>query len=538
MTAHASPWPVAAGLILLLAACGSPDTVVEPQSELTPPSDRPPLPELVVVETDAPAPSLTAADVSVVRRQTGLAALREGYRQLGDWELWDQVLPNAQLAAAALQADEADNDMTRAGTVTAQALREWHGAYIDAMQTNANDVPGLLAEPSPAALVDGIVGRLREVEGRIPHTSLLLAEVQMQSGDAEGGAATIVKAIESWPADDDVHELARAWRDAVPDPDLLLESLERAVRRTSDDEGVRARSLATSAYLNLSLGGSLYAEGDYAASADRYDRAAREFVMAYEADPDSRTLTGDDADLLGADSAINAGWARYHLAGFALDDGDEGTARDLITQAEESFGEALERVANNERAIQGLDFVGDFYVNPDRLGDQPGGRDMFGRIARRFDLAKWWNNHAFFWRETAPDPDPAVQTANYRNSYEAYERCIALETDNARYTNDTALILVHYLIETASDDELARAEELLRRAWALGKDVCENPFVDEAVYDSNFEAYGDAMYNLALLLFRQQRVSEARELIEELLAIAPGRPDARMLGAQILSVDG
>ena len=166
-------------------------------------------------------------------------------------------------------------------------------------------------------------------------------------------------------------------------------------------------------------------------------------------------------------------------------------------------------------AAKGLGLTADMYYEG---GDQEGIREVFGRAARRFDRAEWWNNYAFFCRETG----------QYEESYQAYSRCIELAPDNARWVNDTGLILLSHL-----DRDHDHAEELFMRARQLGKAACDNPFVsDESRYE-NFLAYTDAMLNLAQLHGRRGKLDQAKVIIDELLTIAPDRSDAIALKAEI-----
>jgi tetratricopeptide (TPR) repeat protein len=109
-----------------------------------------------------------------------------------------------------------------------------------------------------------------------------------------------------------------------------------------------------------------------------------------------------------------------------------------------------------------------------------------------------------------------------------HERCIELAPDNARYVNDTGLILLYHL-----ERDLDRAEELFRRAIALGRADYDNPFADETVKEESFLAFTDAMLNLATLHLRLGQLDAARAQCDELLAIAPDRPDALQLSAAI-----
>ncbi len=120
------------------------------------------------------------------------------------------------------------------------------------------------------------------------------------------------------------------------------------------------------------------------------------------------------------------------------------------------------------------------------------------------------------------------ETGRYEDALAAYERCLALEPDNARYINDTALILLYHLHR-----DLDRAETMFRHAIELGQKACDNPFSDDSVREENFGAFTDAMLNLSLLMARDGRFDEAAALCDQLVAAAPDREDARGLRERI-----
>lgn len=508
-------------LLSMLAACAAPADPPSPAA-ITPVADVAPPP---AEGRGTPLP----ADLG-----RGLDRLRDGLRQQQDWQLWDQVAISVEDATAALLAageQGAPLAQVGAGVSTAEVLAAWNALYLESLEVDADDPAAALRNADLQLRLDALLDRLAAVEGTLPHTSYLLADMQFLSGRDEDGGLTLQYALEKWPGDDDLHALTQAWRDVVPDPDALIDALDRAAARHAGDGGVRARALVTRAHLNLSMGNTDYAEGRLELAATRYRSAGDDFLEAYAS---QFTLSLDEADLLAARGYTYAGWSEYNLADGTLEAGDAEQAAEHIDAAGENFALALSRVPGHEDATRGIDFTGDFLVSPTKLGDMPAAAAFFADMARRFDNGVWWNNAAFFLRETAADPDPAVAQANYETCYAAYERCIALEPDNARFVNDTALILVHY-IDPLDEARADRAEELLRRAWELGREVCDNPFTEQDTYDENFEAYGDAMFNLAVLLARRGRPDEARKLVDELLEVAPHRLDARQLGEALAS---
>jgi hypothetical protein len=141
------------------------------------------------------------------------------------------------------------------------------------------------------------------------------------------------------------------------------------------------------------------------------------------------------------------------------------------------------------------------------------------------DSAEWWNNLAFFARESR----------DYEASYAAYERCIALAPDSPRYLNDTALILLYYL-----QRDLDRAAELFSRAVELGE---AQYAAARAALESGEEgaearladlesAYGDALLNLALLRIQRDEPDAAERDLDRLDEVTKGRFDARIARIQ------
>jgi tetratricopeptide (TPR) repeat protein len=239
-----------------------------------------------------------------------------------------------------------------------------------------------------------------------------------------------------------------------------------------------------------------------------YETGARHLAEARGRDP-----IASDWDLLvwRADCLVNAGWLHYGEAQRLLGEAGLDAARPSLLAAEADFSDAYAALPDDKEARRGLSLTGDLYYQAEDLA---GIREHFGRAAKRFDDAEWWNNHAFFCRETE----------RYEDAYAAYSRCIELAPDNARWVNDTGLILLYHL-----QRDLDHAELLFRRAWELGRAVTDNPFASQEAVQENFLAYTDAMLNLGRLMFEQGRLDEAATVVAELLALAPERPDARQL---------
>ena len=359
------------------------------------------------------------------------------------------------------------------------------------------------------ALQESLLSSLAAVEGTLPQTDTVRAAILFES-ERPAEAEEVVAASWSPPARRGLgyaplHATVREGRDTVPDPQRLAKLLE-------DDA---ARGLATTdasrGYLLLVAGRQRLAADDVAGAAPLFEQGAASFALA-GADP----LAGEwELASRRADCLVNAGDLHYAAARAALETGGVSAAAPALHEAEVAYSGALDSVPDDEGAIRGLELTADAYLGGEGgQPDQAGIRDLFGRAARRFDRPEWWNNYAFFCRETG----------QYEESYTAYCRCIELAPENARWVNDTGLILLYHL-----DRDLDHAQELFERAWKLGKEACDNPFVsDESRYE-NFLAYTDAMLNLAQLHGRRGELDRARSVLDELLVLSPDRRDALAL---------
>ncbi len=307
-------------------------------------------------------------------------------------------------------------------------------------------------------------------------------------------------------------------------------------------------ALETRAALYEELGHRAYAVAQASADSTAYTDAARYFEEAARDARRSRAMarqpSSDAVAAQRAQALVNAGWAHYAVAQKAWFDGDRETkeAWEAAANAQKAFVEALRSEPGNRAAEVALTSLGTLVgtkaqdVDPLSLGpeDMAHIRDYFGDLAPYFEIAEWWNNFALFSRDTgvaaaaAGDMERAREL--WEQSYQAYEQAIAIDPNDARMTNDTGLMLLYHL-----ERDLDRAEELFERAWEMGSEACNNPFADPTSdsYQTDLGGYTDAMLNLALLATRRGDLERASEVIDELVSIAPERPDARGLKAQI-----
>lgn len=391
----------------------------------------------------------------------------------------------------------------RAALATLDALAGWQ-ALVDGTTT--------VAGPGRAALQDSLLASLAAVEGTLPQTDAVRVAILLE-GERPAEAADAIAAAWSPPGRGlgsvPLHAGVREGRESLPDPLRLVPLLQTEAARDA------ASTPATLGYLLLVAGRQRQAAADAAGAATLFEAGAAAFAASRN-DP----LAGEwELASRRADCLVNAGDIHYAAAQQALATGGVPAAASSLAAAEEAYTGALDAVPDDEGAIRGLELTADAYLGGEGgEPDQAGIREVFGRAARRFDRPEWWNNYAFFCRETG----------QYEESYQAYCRCIELEPENARWVNDTGLILLYHL-----DRDLDRAQELFERSWKLGREACENPFVTDESRDENFLAYTDAMLNLAQLHGRRGELDRARVILDELLALSPEREDALALDAQL-----
>ncbi|MSR64066.1 MAG: hypothetical protein EXS08_16715, partial [Planctomycetes bacterium] len=160
------------------------------------------------------------------------------------------------------------------------------------------------------------------------------------------------------------------------------------------------------------------------------------------------------------------------------------------------------------------------------------------------ELGNLWNNLGFLLREYATqleagkieglDERESRARATFRESWQAYQRALALCPNDVRVLNDAALVQVYHL-----RDNLAEAEAELERALALGQEqlaaLGEAP--DERARFPLAQALGDAYTNLGYLAYHIYRQpARAREAFAHALACDSGERSA--LQAYLDALDG
>ncbi len=484
--------------------------------------------QVLAAEPQAAVPS--GADDAWDAMNRALLGLDQAFLQQLDPVLWLDVRTTARAArddVRTARAAGAPAELCLAVQVTLDALLA-RQEVLDPQFTGDDGSGGSLEQVAEDLLF---------VEGRIPQSTLVLVETLFElERDAEGEDA-LVRGLIQWPRDARFHDAARAWRDILPAPERIIELLDTRVRTLdSSDAQTSGLALETIGMLHATMGVAAYEAREFEAAGIHFDQAAAELHRSRSM---PRSLSEDAVATQRADAAVNAAMSFLGAAQevWFQDRSDRELAVQLMEAAEESIVTAMGLRPDHAPTLNAVLFIGETWkdkadvekVTTDDLADS---REFFGRMAERFDVADWWNNYAFWCRETALAAAEAgkneLAMELFEKSYQAYEKTIALEPDNARYVNDTGLILLYYL-----DRDLDRAEELFKRAWELGEEVCDNPFVDEAVAAENLSAYGDAMLNLALLELQRGDPAKAKEINDQLLELSPERFDARALAQRI-----
>jgi tetratricopeptide (TPR) repeat protein len=453
----------------------------------------------------------------------GLDLLTTAITQNGQPDLWTDAGETAQEARRLMLAARETNPTPAldAALSTTDALLAWRSLreYGSVANQGPVDLAAMWSDAN-AALAESVATMLVVSLGHHPQTDEVLLDLLFRTGQSERAARQLGASLRCWPDHPALHAIVRSWRDVIPDPAALIAQLKaRPVGPATQIRGDTQQNWASQGYLSLALALRFEQAGDATEAAAVYEAGAVAFAGA--AVPlqlmDRPAHVLDEWELLSrrADCLVNAGWLRFAEAQRAIGAEDLGAALPALELAEADFVGALLAVPEDADATEGIGLTGDLYY---QAGSPDGIRDFFGRVAPQFENPEWWNNYAFFCRETG----------EYEASYAAYQRCIELAPDNARWVNDTGLILLYHL-----DRDLDYAEELFRRSWALGRKACENPFVSDEAYEDAFLGYTDAMHNLALLLARRDDLQQALEVNAELLELAPGRPDAIQVKLQL-----
>lgn len=515
---------------------------------------------LLLILTLGAAPRAQDAWVGLdaARAQLELAMLQQR-----EPEQWQDVRQTVFLAQESLLGVDEDFDpnLFAAMSATLQTIsvrqdatdKRWQ-AVAQAQSDHAGDEAALGAALSSidtrwTTAATQLAENLLTYQGLLPETHVVASELLFDAGLDSTATASLRDGLMRWPDNALIHEQLRAWPHRLTTTEGFLEGLSLRIDALGDNSPQSVgQALETRAALHEELGQRAYAaaqlttaDTDYADAARSFEAAARDIRRSRSI---ARQLSEDDVAAQRAQSLLNAGWAHYAVAQKRWFEAgrEDPAAWDAAGAAQQDFIDALRSEPGNRSAEVALTSLGTLVgtkaqdVDPLALGpeDMADIRDYFGDLAPRFEIAEWWNNFALFSRDTGVAAAGAgdLETAKklWEQSYQAYEKAIAIDPTDARMTNDTGLMLLYHL-----DRDLERAEELFQRAWEMGAEACNNPFADPESdsYQTDLGGYTDAMLNLALLNAQRGDLERASEVIDELVAIAPARPDARGLKASI-----
>lgn len=276
-----------------------------------------------------------------------------------------------------------------------------------------------------------------------------------------------------------------------------------------------------------------------------YERASQWMGVAATLEPSYRAT----ADSVRFQAQVSAGWCE-------LDSGAPGVAhtRAAYPGALEAASERLLGLLRaNPTQKDELDGLGRSVLHAlSALGERRVAARDFARAAAEArvvvtllpEAGEWWNNLGFLLREHATQVGSGAlpsgsereteARALFRQSWQAYQRAVALLPTDVRVINDAALVQVYHL-----RDNLAEAETLLERAIQLGEAelAALGPEPDERARFPLAQALGDAYLNLGILHYHVYRQSaRARISFERAGATDSGsRPE---LAEYLAAIDG
>ena len=354
--------------------------------------------------------------------------------------------------------------------------------YLDLYKTAAAD-EAEDADSLRDQAIEAFTGLMEGGEGISSHSMARawakLGETWWWAGDIDQARQILLDGIEAYPTESPVYTTFHQMMAGQNRMEELCQSL-REIAFAGD------RSNATAFWF---LGYAQYTNR-------QFREAAVNFRRSVEKNPDFG-------------NAIEYEAAAFAQMGYAAELNEEWE------RAASSYQKSLETLPGYWGAIAGFDRLGGHYVEE---GNDAAREYFRGLVDLGPSHADWWNNYAFFCRETE----------HYEASYEAYVQAMALAPDDPRIINDTALILLYHL-ERSWDE----AEALFLEAYRKGLEQYESPETSQLPADEALLAYTDALENLTLLYIKQKRLEEGLDVVTRLLEIQPDREMARRYLDQI-----
>ncbi len=449
-------------------------------------------------------------------------------------------------------------------------------AQIDAPELGHN--PGLAFDESAHYF-----SRALEIDPSHQAAGLLLAEALFMNGDLDGARSAAGDCCRHWPELGRAHELAgkialslaqqagqaaagRALADAIA-------SLERAI--------VLDHSLATA---HVSLGDSFLKKGEIRKAAEAYMSGVSHCPVANDLHGRLILLNGvedgtnpdlaiafysaqlDDPASLSPQAAGRLWWFKGSWHGYK---GIELYGKDEFEAAAKAYGEQIECLQHSVMACPEFEADGvaegakvrlnrgwclirlerfeeaqkdifacldvfpedpNLILAVDTLGYEISQKKGYAPALEFFDALttrhgerhQWWNDYGFFSLETNMASDGPPE--KYAKTLSIYMKALELEPDYPRYLNDAAMLIDYYL--DPKRERRDAVEAMYRSAWILGKEAWSSPFRDASEREVMFSAFTDALVNLSRLCIEGDRRDEARTFVDELLTVAPDRPEA------------
>ena len=343
-----------------------------------------------------------------------------------------------------------------------------------------------------------------------------LAWIKQTAGDAEGAIGLLFVAICSDPMEDGPH--GELWRFLGNGLDYeQLASFYEGLALTHKGADVKGRCLNYQGQVLIALGARLRSDaartGEQAGEAERlnqlgeaqaaYNRAIPCLERSARVDP----ALDEAARWYVADSLV----ASAELFG---DMGDLAATTRMIEDVRQAVLASAEPGSEGFKAqIDRLSFA--LFQASGGEGGSPEGMQTLADLWKWAltlvdDDVEWWNNYAFFCRESE----------QFEQSYEAYNRCLELDPESVRLTNDTGLIQLYHL-----RSDLDRALKLFEQAAALGEVQYVEDLEDEAQKTELRSAYGDALLNLGRLHTERGEYDLAGAAFDRLEELDGDRPD-------------
>ncbi len=385
-----------------------------------------------------------------------------------------------------------------------------HALYFDfAKKKAAGATPPPGEDATAQKLLEKVLEEGKKNGGRVPGVpspqvaAADLGNLLLWKGDKKGAARVLGE-----------------WLAAAGEDTQVLTALLNAARNGAAAEAVQALKPLLAARPKDPLllwyqGAYLCEAGDQARRIGNYEEAEKDYLAAVKASRAAARLR-----------STYAASAQQYIVRALSGLGYTARAKKDTDKAADWFLQALKEnpaLKDTRDALQQTPAMGILYVTDDlRSSNRP---DLVAKAVMIYKKAldyvptesTWGNNMGLFARDLGTLLWARGKKEEARKFFElslwGYEKALAVEPDNPRLLNDTALILVYHLKR-----DLDRAEKMLRKAVKKGKeqmkalgdkDPGKKQFLDEAV--------GDAWQNLGKLALMRKDLDAAEKAYKESL---------------------